>query len=104
MSTIERIIELMKKNNIKDAELERMLGLKPKIIYGWKTGRSKSYMDFIPQLSQIFNVSSNYLLGETDIPNNKGPIALSRPNGYEKLTDEERAFFDAMIEKYTKDR
>lgn len=66
MSTIERIIELMKKNNIKDAELERMLGLKPKIVYGWKTGRSKSYMDFIPQLSQIFNVSSEYLLCISD--------------------------------------
>lgn len=66
MTTIERIIKLMEQNNIKDAELERMLGLKPKIVYGWKKGRSKSYMDFIPQLTQIFKVSPEYLLCLSD--------------------------------------
>lgn len=66
MTTIERIIKLMEQNNIKDAELERMLGLKPKIVYGWKKGRSKSYMDFIPQLTKIFRVSSEYLLCLSD--------------------------------------
>ena len=83
MTTIERIIKLMEQNNIKDAELERMLGLKPKIVYGWKKGRSKSYMDFIPQLTQIFKVSPEYLLCLSDnesaypLPPNMRPLTDS---------------------------
>nr|DAM30235.1 MAG TPA: Repressor protein CI [Caudoviricetes sp.] len=69
MDTVSRICELMNKNNIKDAELERSLGIGNKIVYGWKKGRSKSYMDYLPQLAKIFHVSVTYLLCLTDYPN-----------------------------------
>lgn len=76
MDTISRIIEQMQTNNIKDAELERLLGLKPKIVYGWKNGRSKSYMDYIPQLADLFGVTTDYLLCRTD---QKNPPTKDKP-------------------------
>ena len=76
MDTISRIIEQMQTNNIKDAELERLLGLKPKIVYGWKNGRSKSYMDYIPQLADLFGVTTDYLLCRTD---QKNPPTEDKP-------------------------
>jgi transcriptional regulator with XRE-family HTH domain len=86
---IDRIIELMNQKKIKDAELERMLQLKPKIVYGWKNGRSKSYMDHIPQLAKIFNVSTDYLYGRTDNPAPAGEVfALSSDTAYDDLPPE----------------
>lgn len=89
MEIIDRIIELMNQKKIKDAELERMLQLKPKIVYGWKNGRSKSYMDHIPQLAKIFNVSTDYIYGRTDNPAPAGEVfALSSDTAYDDLPPE----------------
>lgn len=62
MTTIEIIIELINKHFKSEAEFERALGLKSKIVYGWKAGRSKSYYEYIPQMCELFNVDANYLL------------------------------------------
>lgn len=62
---------------------------------------SKPSFDKVEKIADYFGVSVDYLLGrETQ----QVPVALSRPKGYDKLTDEERKFIDDMIEKYTKDR
>lgn len=66
-------------------------------------GAKPSY-DKIAVIADYFDVSGDYLLGRVDDPHGEIVVALSTPKGYDKLTDEEKNFINAMIEKYTKDR
>lgn len=68
MTTIERIVFLLDKSGMSDAEFERRLGLKEKIVYGWKTGRSKSYTKMLPEIAEVLGTTSSFLLGEADNP------------------------------------
>ncbi|WP_258107175.1 hypothetical protein [Christensenella minuta] len=68
MTTIERIVLLLDKSGMSDAEFERRLGLKEKIVYGWKTGRSKSYTKMLPEIAEVLGTTSSFLLGEADNP------------------------------------
>lgn len=68
MTTIERIVLLLDKSGMSDAEFERRLGLKEKIIYGWKAGRSKTYNNILPEIADVLRTTTAYLLGETDDP------------------------------------
>lgn len=64
----ERILPLFQSSGIPDAELERKIGIKPKKINDWSSGRTKSYNKYIPQIAAYFHVSTDYLLGKTDDP------------------------------------
>lgn len=67
-----RILPLFQASGISDAELERKIGIKPKKINDWNAGRTKSYEKYIPQIAAFFNVSTDYLLGNTDNPQPAG--------------------------------
>lgn len=69
MNTKERILNLIKNNFESDAEFERKLNLKPKTVDSWRRDNSKAYLKILPDLSTCFNVSTDYLLGNTNDPN-----------------------------------
>ena len=58
METLKRILELIKNNFPSSAEFEKTTNLTPKTVSDWKRGKSKSYYGMIPQLSELFNVST----------------------------------------------
>ena len=68
----ERILPLFQSTELRAAELERQIGIKPKKINDWSSGRTKSYEKYIPQIAAYFHVSTDYLLGKTDDPTPPG--------------------------------
>lgn len=71
----ERFLPLIQESGKSDQELEKAMGLPRSIIYDWKHGRNKSsFKKYAGNFAEYFNVSADYLLGNTDRPqNNNAP-------------------------------
>lgn len=67
----ERIAPLFTQTGKNDKELETIIGLPKGIIYNWKSGRSKNFEAYIPQISKYFHISADYLMG---IDPSKSPV------------------------------
>ena len=68
MNPLERILCLIDKQCNSDAEFERNLDLKAKTVDSWRRKKSESFYKMLLQISDFFNVSTDYLLGKTDNP------------------------------------
>ena len=69
MDTLDKIMLLLKENGIEQQGLAAILGINKQTISDWKSGKSKTYLKYIQTISDYFNVSTDYLLGRTDIKN-----------------------------------
>lgn len=100
----ERIKPLFDKSGKSDAELEREIGIPPKKINQWTTGYTKSWQKYIPQIAAYFNVSTDYLLGNTDDPTPTVANAAEAPVPFQ-LTDKARELLDIFfnLDEYTQD-
>lgn len=59
------------------------LGVKSKnIVSEWRAGRSKSYMRYIPQIAAFYNVSADWILGNSD---EKNPTKEKQPTVSDEL-------------------
>jgi len=68
MTTLERILDLIKSKYGSDAAFERAAGLKPQSVNDWKRGKSQAFLKMIPRLAILLGTTSAYLLCETDDP------------------------------------
>lgn len=66
MDTLTKILYLLKKNGLSEAEFARRLKMSRSNITDWKKGRSKSYNKRLDKIAEILNVSVNDLLFDTD--------------------------------------
>lgn len=63
METLNKIIEIMKQKNLKQKDLTDFLGVGKGAFTEWKSGKTNSYLKYIPQIAEFLGVSSDYLLG-----------------------------------------
>ena len=63
MSTIDRICDLLEKQNKSQKDLADYLGIGKNRITDWKAGRIHSYTKYLPQIAEFFGVSVDQLLG-----------------------------------------
>ena len=63
MSTLETILELIKRKGITQQAFLRDMGLDKSTISDWKRGANQSYKKHIEKIADYFNVSADYLLG-----------------------------------------
>lgn len=63
----ERIKPLFAESKLPDTQLEQEIGLPRSIIYKWDNGVSSSYKSYVDKIAEYFDVSTDYLLGKTDI-------------------------------------
>lgn len=77
MSTIDKIIILLKKQNKKQKELTDYLGITKNSFTDWKSGRIKSYQKHLPKIAEFLGVSIDYLLNDTEEFENSLNIMLS---------------------------
>ena len=63
LEVLNKIVELLKSNNIKQKELADYLSLSSNVFTEWKAGRNTSYMKHLPKIAEFFGVSVDYLLG-----------------------------------------
>ena len=106
--TLERIISLLPQKNGKPEHgakttLARELGLPPNIFAEWTGGRNKSYMKCLYQLSDKYNVSVEWLKGETDrkeklVPTNGNELLEI----YGSLSPENQVLVKNLIEQLAK--
>lgn len=92
MCTLDKILELIKKNNIKQKDLTDYLGISKNAFTNWKCGFSQSYNRYLPQIAEFFNVSVDYLVGrgtnkeEYNYKNNTSQSIDFTYAAYEELT------------------
>jgi len=68
------------------AELAKKLGMQPAAISKYETGRSSLSEAIVAELCTLFNVSSDYLLGYTDMPSTfSNPNISDSPNNINYL-------------------
>lgn len=90
----ERLKFLREKEKMYQSELADRLGLAPSTISMYERGDRDPDTSTLTKIAEIFNVSTDYLLGRTNIPNTMDePIAIaaSTKNGIDlsEIDDEE---------------
>lgn len=69
MDVLNRIMELLERNDRSQKELMDYLGIKKSAFTDWKAGKSRSYLKYASEIAAYFGVTTDYLLrGETDTP------------------------------------
>ena len=72
--TVERIIGLLKQQCKTQKDLADYLGIKNQVITDWKTGKTKTFYDFIPEIADFFDVPADKLFGRSfEIKKNNAP-------------------------------
>ena len=83
------IRELRKEKKMSQSDLGKFIGVSQTTVTAWETGRAEPSSTFISKLADLFNVSTDYLLGRSD--NKKKP--------YYELTDKEKKDIALQAEK-----
>ena len=109
MDVLNNILAHMKVIGMSQRDLCDRLGLKQQAFTDWKSGKSTSYMKYLPRIASVLGVSVDYLLGSTDDQNppserdpgiKKAPLPEVDP---ETGLDEERrallAIYDSLSEE-----
>lgn len=65
MRTLDNISLLLKEQKKTQKSLMDHLCLSKNIFTDWKSGKCKSYNNYLPQIAEFFNVSIDYLVGRT---------------------------------------
>lgn len=103
----ERFLPLIEKSGKTDQELEKAMGLPRSIIYDWKHGRNKSsFKKYAGNFAEYFNVSADYLLGNTNNPQNAktnfAPETLEFLKRFEQLSDDKKKALLDFLDAFTK--
>lgn len=100
-STVERILELVKKNNSNAKQVLTEAGIPPSAITEWKKGRAKPSTDSILKLSRYFNVSTDYLLLGTHKNTTLTPEETKLLDLYNKLPPTAKANCITLLTSYS---
>lgn len=83
MCTLDNIISELNKQSKLQKDLTDYLGLAKNAFTDWKSGKSKSYMKYLPQIAEFLGVSVDYLLADDK------KISSDNPHGSE-LSERDR--------------
>lgn len=64
---VERLIELRKEGNISQRDLAKAIGTTQAAVSLWERGERTPDIDTLLKLANVFDVSTDYLLGREDI-------------------------------------
>lgn len=64
---VERLIELRKEGNMCQCDLAKAIGTTQAAVSLWERGERTPDIDTLLKLANVFNVSTDYLLGREDI-------------------------------------
>lgn len=86
----DRLIKLRKELNLTQEELAQKIGYTRTAISAWEIGRNEPSNADTIKLADFFGVSTDYLLGKSDIRNpEEFKYAYNRPKEADGLSDEE---------------
>ena len=84
MLVVNKIMYLFKCKECSQKELAEHLNISENKISEWKSGKTKSYKKYLPQIASFFNVSVDYLL---DVNNSSSQDESELLNIYRNLTN-----------------
>ena len=87
---MNRIKKLRQEKDILQSDLAKRLKVGQATISNWETGRYEPDQDALREMSKIFGVSIDYILGNTDI---KNPLTSEDMNG---LTEKQIKILEMM--------
>ncbi len=73
---IERILELCQERGVTQKQLADAVKVSTGNVSDWKKGKAKPSLDVVARIAAFFNVSIDYLVGRTDVPNTADLIDL----------------------------
>lgn len=93
--------DLCKKVDKSPNAVVKELGMSTATATNWKTSGRTPNGDTLRLVADYFDVSVDYLLGRVDSPAvSEVPVALSSPQGYDDLTDEQKELIQSLIDQY----
>lgn len=116
---IFRLRKLLEQNNITQKELSLRIGVRDVTVSRYFSGQRIPRTDVIVSIANYFKVSTDYLLGISDIKNPNDEILenkyeedidfwLSKTDGYKELPEEEREIISSiakkLLEKHKKEK
>lgn len=66
LDTLDKILDELSKTSHTQKELCEYLGIGKQAFSDWKIHKSNSYLKYLPQIAEFFNVSVDYLLGKNN--------------------------------------
>lgn len=66
MDTLYKILTLIWKNGISEADFCEAIGINKSAVTDWKKGKTKSYVKHIDKIANYFGVTTDYLLGNSE--------------------------------------
>lgn len=109
MDTISIILELLNDSGKNQKELTEYIGITEAVFSQWKSKSSKSYNKYLDKIAEYFDVSTDYLLGKTDIKKEppkserliellKDPFAKQVYDKYIKLNQSGKEQFEKYLD------
>jgi len=107
---LARILELLGEEHGSTKALADVLGVTGGTITNWKSGTSRSYPKYAPQIAEYYGVSLDWLSGNSDQKEKPVPsegyelseLDLCLINALPKMTVQEKKMLLAQIEAYQK--
>ncbi len=99
MELLTRLQELRKKYGYSQEQLSEMLGVSRQAVSKWESGQTTPDINNLMKLSEIYNVSTDYLLfGKENVPQivYKDRIVYQEKKAFKKLHDLPRSFRIAL--------
>lgn len=103
MTIGNRVLYLLKKNNLKQKELAEYLGTKPSTVSGWKQENKNPSSNFILPICQFLNISVIYLLTGIE-ENNNNEINEKLLTSFQQLNEDNQDIIIGEIKKLLKEQ
>lgn len=103
----QRLKQLREDRALKQQELAKILGVRREVVAKWETGLQDIKTDYTLKIAQFFNVSTDYLLGLSDVSTyDASMISASKYTGLSEkainaiksLTKEDKAKINRLFE------
>lgn len=102
--TIERVRSLAKDRGISLTFICKKIGVASPYFLDLEKSNREIPDIKLKQIADVLFTTPEYLRGETDDPKPAAvpevPVALSAPQGYDNLTDEQKELIQSLIDKY----
>lgn len=103
---IERLKKLRKKEKLTQKDIATFLNISQPAYQQFESGKKKMNLETMEKLADYFNVSTDYLLGKTDIPDPESDIdldsAIDNSVAYDgtPITDNDREIIKDFLKDY----
>lgn len=94
MTVVERIIDLLSKKEVSASKMMKDLGFSSGLFSQWKSGMQNPSNDKVQKIAAYFNVTTDYLLGNTDSPDNT--FVYDEDDNLVVIDDDTRELIDSL--------